>query len=287
MNPDGLICAAHAIGGLLNHRGLTLDQRCRAARDGGFRRIGWGLEDYRRERAAGQSDADIDATLDRHGVAVAEVEFVMIGTAGAADGPASAETRADLLRFAALVGARHLVCAAGGPDAAPDVAAIVRDYRALCEAAGEQGTLALLEAMPWSRISTLAAAAEVVAAAGHPAGGVMLDTWHFHRVGGVPDDVLAVPAAMIRLIQISDAAAPVGDLFEDTIKRRLFPGDGSFALVDLIAALARHGVRAPVSVEVIGEAADRLPPADMARRSFTSTADVLAAAGYEPEFAGL
>jgi len=281
MNPDGLICAAHAIGGFLNHRGLTLDQRCRAARDGGFRRIGWALDDYRRERAAGQADADILATLDRHGVAVAEVEFVMIGTGGSADGPDSAETRADLLHFAALVGARHLVCGAGGPDAAPDLDAIVRDYRALCEAAAERGVLALLEAMPWSRISTLAGAADVVAAADHPAGGVMLDTWHFHRVGGVPDDVRAVPAEMIRLIQISDAGAPVGDLYEDTVTRRLFPGDGGFALVRLMQTLARHGVRASVSIEVIGEAADRLSATDMARRCFTSTASVLAEAGYE------
>jgi len=38
-----------------------------------------------------RSSADTLATLDRHGVAVAEVELVMIGTAGAADGPAPVE----------------------------------------------------------------------------------------------------------------------------------------------------------------------------------------------------
>jgi len=36
-----------------------------------------------------------------------------------------------------------------------------------------------------------------------------------------------------------------------------------------------------VSIEVIGEAADRLSATDMARRCFTSTASVLAEAGYE------
>jgi hypothetical protein len=41
-----------------------------------------------------------------------------------------------------------------------------------------------IEPMPWSRLSTLAEAAQVVTMAGHSAGGIVLDTWHFHRVGG-------------------------------------------------------------------------------------------------------
>jgi sugar phosphate isomerase/epimerase len=208
----------------------------------------------------------------------------MIGTTGSGNGSDWAEIRDDLLRFAKLVEARHLVCAAGPPELVQDIAALVRDYRSLCEAAGDQGTLALLEAMPWSSISSIAQAAEVVAAAGHPAGGVMLDTWHFHRVGGVPNDISAVPAHMIRLVQISDAGPPIGDPFDDTVKRRLFPGEGGFALVELMRALTCHGVSAPVSVEVIGEVADRLSASEMARRSFSSTEAVLTEAGFEPSF---
>jgi hypothetical protein len=80
---------------------------------------------------------------------------------------------------------------------------------------------------------------------------------------------------MIRLIQVSDAGKPEGDLFEDTIRRRLFPGEGIFDLVGLFRFLERRGVSAPISIEVIGEAADRLSPLEMARKSFSTTASVL------------
>jgi sugar phosphate isomerase/epimerase len=280
MDPDALICAAHALGGYLNHRGLMLAERCRAARAGGFRRIGWALEDYRRERREGRSDADIVAILTDEGIEVAEIEFSKVGTVTSQDGTDWAAVREALAHLASVVKPRHLVCAVGLPGESGDHGAIVRDYRVLCGIAEDVGMLALLEAMPWSRISTIAAAGTIVAEADHPAGGIVLDTWHFHRVGGKPDDVRQLPAAFIRLIQISDAGPPVGDLFEDTVKRRLFPGEGGFALLDLLRAAAQHGVRAPVSVEVIGEVGDSLPVGEMARRSFVTTTALLEQSGF-------
>ncbi len=87
---------------------------------------------------------------------------------------------------------------------------------------------------------------------------------------------------MIRLVQISDAGPLVGDMFEDTVRRRLFPGEGDFRLVELLRRVAQLGVRAPVSVEVIGDTADQLTPAEMARRSCVTTEAVLAEAGFVP-----
>lgn len=282
MSQDSLICAAHSVGGFLNHRGLSLAERCGAAAEGGFGCIGWALEDYERERARGRSDADIRAILADFDVKVAEVEFTTVGMAPGTHGEDWPRIRRDLLRLAGLVEARHLVCAACLPgEALADARAIARDYRSLCEDAAALGVLALLEAMPWSRIRSLGEAAEVVAMADHPAGGLVLDTWHFHRIGSQPIDVKSVPASFVRLIQISDAGPLDGDLFEDTVKRRLFPGEGGFPLVETLRMAAEHGVRAPVSVEVIGEAADRLTTAEMARRSFATTAAVLKEAGFE------
>jgi len=282
---NALISAAHAIGGFCNHRQLSLAERCRAAAEGGFRAIGWALDDYRAERSAGRSDADILAILADHGVAVPEVEYLEVG-AEAATGGTAGQDRRDLLHLAALVQARHLVCVA--PTASglsPDQETrmrIVRDYRSLCEDAATVGVMPLLEAMPWSILASLAAAAEVVEMAGHSSGGLVLDTWHFHRIGSAPEDLCTVPADMVRLVQISDAGPMVGDFFEDTVKRRLFPGEGEFPLVETLRVAARHGVRAPVSVEVIGDAADRLTPSGVARRSLETTQAVLQAAGFDP-----
>ena len=69
------------------------------------------------------------------------------------------------------------------------------------------------------------------------------------------------PGQRIFAIQVCDAGPPQGRPFEDTMKRRLFPGEGEFPLATLIATLRLIGCQAPVSVEVF---ADPLSPEQQA-----------------------
>lgn len=61
------------------------------------------------------------------------------------------------------------------------------------------------------------------------------------------------PGQRIFAIQVCDAGPPQGRPFEDTMKRRLFPGEGEFPLAALIATLRLIGCQAPVSVEVFSD----------------------------------
>ena len=61
------------------------------------------------------------------------------------------------------------------------------------------------------------------------------------------------PGQRIFAIQVCDAGPPHGRPFEDTMKRRLFPGEGEFPLATLIATLRLIGCQAPVSVEVFSD----------------------------------
>ena len=61
------------------------------------------------------------------------------------------------------------------------------------------------------------------------------------------------PGQRIFAIQVCDAGPPQGRPFEDTMKRRLFPGEGEFPLATLIATLRLIGCQAPVSVEVFSD----------------------------------
>ena len=72
------------------------------------------------------------------------------------------------------------------------------------------------------------------------------------------------PGQRIFAIQVCDAGPPQGRPFEDTMKRRLFPGEGEFPLATLIATLRLIGCQAPVSVEVF---ADPLSPEQQASKA--------------------
>ena len=56
----------------------------------------------------------------------------------------------------------------------------------VCDRAADRGLVLQLEAMPFSGIPDLAAARSIVELAGRDNGGLMLDTWHLFRSGGLP-----------------------------------------------------------------------------------------------------
>jgi sugar phosphate isomerase/epimerase len=141
--------------------------------------------------------------------------------------------------------------------------------------------LVALEFLPWSGIPDAAAAWAVVRAADRPNGGINLDAWHHFR--GAQDDamLLAVPADRYVAIAINDADAEVvGDLVEDTTRRRRLPGAGNFALVEWLRLLDRHGVTAPVTVEILSDEQNALAPAEAAGRSIRAARAVMAEAAF-------
>lgn len=246
-----------------------LAERIAAAAEAGFAGVSLFPHDYHRARAAGLSDADLRALLRDHSVAIAEIDPLLAWLPGAEAGVTDAgraflETdEGGFYAIADAVGARSINAALADPgDASLD--AIADAFGALCERAAGHELLVTLEFLPWTRIRDCATAAAIVARAGAPNGGVMLDAWHRLRSGA---PIATIDAARVRGIQICDApAAAEPDAVEETLHRRRLPGEGDADVPSLLRHLAAGGCDAPIGVEVFSDALAAEPLRDVARR---------------------
>lgn len=186
-----------------------------------------------------------------------------------------------MLESAQALGARHLLVV--GLD--DDEARTVDTFAALCAEAEPYGVRPALEFMRMSSVPTVQDADRIVAAAGHPAGAVLVDPLHLARSGGSPADVAPLAAAhpdRYPYVQLCDAPrrAPgdgtTRDLYVEAVQHRLNPGDGELPLRGLLDALP-DGI--PISVEApVAALADR-PPAARARTSLHAARALLESVG--------
>ena len=268
-------------------RGAGFRDRVGAAAAAGFAGIGLATRAYARLREQGWSDAALGAVLDDAGVRLVEVEGLLGFSsggevrAGVLAGRRYADPAAERLAFdmADAFGVRHLtVTSAFDGVLEPDAAAA---FAGLCDRAAEHGLLVALEPMACSTVPDLAAAVRLVADAGRPNGGLCVDSWHLYRGGGDERQLRDVPAELVLVVQLDDGPVrPVDpDYLVDTLHHRQLPGGGELPLPAFLAALAWAGVRAPVSVEVLSDELDLLPPAEAALLAADATRRVLRAAG--------
>jgi sugar phosphate isomerase/epimerase len=147
-----------------------------------------------------------------------------------------------------------------GPPAS-DPLALAEPLRDLAEQAAAHGTRVAIETMPFSAIATVPMGAEIVAAAAHPAAGLLVDAWHVFRANTTLDELRAtLRPQMIFGVELDDAAPEVvGTLFEDTVDRRLLCGDGSFDLTGLVATLRSLDFDGPWGVEILSTSYRALP----------------------------
>ena len=163
-----------------------------------------------------------------------------------------------------------------GPAIA-DPTSLVEPLRELADQAVAHGTRVAIETMPFSAIATLPMGAQIVAAAAHPAAGLLVDAWHVFRAGTTLAELrAALRPEMIFAVELDDAAAQViGTLFEDTVDRRLYCGDGSFDLTGLVALLREFGFDGPWGVEILSTSHRALPVGDALALAATSALSVL------------
>jgi sugar phosphate isomerase/epimerase len=163
-----------------------------------------------------------------------------------------------------------------GPATANPMA-LAAPLRDLADQAAAHGTRVAIETMPFSAISTVPMGAEIIAAAGHPAAGLLVDAWHVFRADTSLDDLrAALRPEMIFGVELDDAAPEVvGTLFEDTVNNRLFCGDGSFDLAGLVATLRDLGFDGPWGVEILSTSYRALPVGDALKQAAESTLTLL------------
>jgi sugar phosphate isomerase/epimerase len=191
------------------------------------------------------------------------------------DGPGRArsdELRQFLLTAAQALGARHLKVTPDTSGAPWEPEHWATEFALLAEQSADAGARLGIEFLPWSNIATAHDALRLVESAGHPAGGIVIDVWHVERAGTPPEDLAAVPLSRIVGVELNDADSDVvGTLFEDTVDRRRYCGQGAFNLVDIIDALRATGWTGPWGVEILSTEHRRLEVHQAAARAAGTT----------------
>lgn len=237
-----------------------VEQRIAAAAAGGWQ--GFGL--VHADLMALQRDrplAELRRMLDDHGIAQLELELIENWWTRGEEREVADRVRRDILTAAEILGATTVKV---GPDTAgpADPARLAEAFAELAAEAEAHGTRVALEFLPWAgAMRDLRAGIDLVAEVAHPAGGLCLDIWHVARAG-TDYSVIAdeLPAEHLFAVELNDAAAePVGTLFEDTVHRRLLPGEGSFDVPAFIDAVRATGYTGMWGVEMLSDRHRSLP----------------------------
>ena len=229
--------------------------RIDAAAAAGFAAVGLYLRAWERLRSDPAAVEAIDAALDRTGIVISNIEVVR-GWAQPDRADDSCIAQEQLaFQMADRFGCRYLQAIG---DYSGSIAEAAAGFGDLCDRAADHGLAVGIEWVPsMTNIQTAADAAEIVAAADRDNGGFCVDSWHLTRSTNRVDDIRDLPGDKIFAVQLNDGPvtppAPTeraDDYMQDCLTNRVPPGDGEFALIDMVRALDEVGSRAPLGLEV-------------------------------------
>ncbi|WP_330336756.1 bifunctional sugar phosphate isomerase/epimerase/4-hydroxyphenylpyruvate dioxygenase family protein [Streptomyces sp. NBC_00557] len=179
-----------------------------------------------------------------------------------------------------------LVCSSVSPDAVDDDARAAGQLARLADLAQESGVRVAYEALAWGRhVNTYEHAWRIVEAAGHPALGVCLDSFHILSRGCDPKGIEDIPGEKIFFLQLADAPLLAMDVLQWSRHYRCFPGQGGFDLAGLLRHVLAAGYEGPLSLEVFNDVfrqADAGPTAVDAHRSLLLLREAAGAAELPP-----
>ncbi|MFD7458295.1 MULTISPECIES: bifunctional sugar phosphate isomerase/epimerase/4-hydroxyphenylpyruvate dioxygenase family protein [unclassified Streptomyces] len=175
-----------------------------------------------------------------------------------------------------------LVCSSVSPLAVDDDALAAEQLSGLADAAAEYGVRIAYEALAWGRhVNTYDHAWRIVEAAGHPALGTCLDSFHILSRGSDPKDIEDIPGEKIFFLQLADAPLLAMDVLQWSRHYRCFPGQGGFDVAGLVRHVLHTGYSGPLSLEVFNDVfrqAEAGPTAVDARRSLLLLQETVGAA---------
>ena len=220
--------------------GAPVEVTLEAARDAGFQMVG--LDVFSLD-AAGLAPGAARALLDRHGVRCFEV----LGLAVNASDDETMDAARRAARWVGETGAAWVLTVVDSPV---DDALVDRFGRAADVVRDAGGRLAL-EFLPYLPVATVAGARALCDSVGADRAAVLVDSWHVFRGADTLEQVAAMPADSIAYVQFDDALPLAGDLADEVMARRVWPGEGEFPLAEFRDAIRATGYAGPVSVEVL------------------------------------
>lgn len=250
---------------------VPITERIQAVADTGWAGMGLAQDDLLVLRDE-PGFATLAESIGTAGLRHVEVEILTDWWETGAKRTASDTMRALLVDAAAELQARHIKIGTAFGTALDSIDPLVSPLRDLADHAADRDVRLAIEAMPFSMVSSVPMAADLVRAVDRPNCGVLVDSWHVFRAHTAIADLRSSLSSDILFgVELDDAAETVqGTLFEDTRDRRRFCGEGAFDLIGLIQALTDIGWNGPWGVEIISEefrALDVTTALDRARRT--------------------
>ena len=164
-----------------------------------------------------------------------------------------------------------LVCSNVSPASIDDDARATADLAEMAERAHKRGLRVGFEALAWGRnVNKWRHAWKIVEAAGHPALGLIVDSFHTLALGEDLSGLSEVPADKIFLAQLADAPKLSMDVLSWSRHFRNFPGQGQLPVASFVRDLIAAGYRGPLSLEIFNDEFRSAPARLMARDGLRS-----------------
>ncbi len=246
-----------------------LAETLRVARETGWPAIELRRADFVRAAEAGQPAEAVIDLVRASGLAVACVgaEFGWMWSRGA-ERQRLMRVFAEQCARAAALGCATVMSPVDKGTGAPGQA--VAGVREVGELASAHGVRVALEANSQAeQLNTLGRLREVLARAGHPCCGLLVDTYHLQRSGDGLTALEDVAGDEIVYVQYSDV--PASGLEPGKALDRLPPGLGVVPFKDVFRVLAAKGYTGYVSYEAPNPAAWVRDPAEVAREALAAT----------------
>jgi sugar phosphate isomerase/epimerase len=238
LRADPFSCAPDDLQAIITAAGLA-----------GFRTASLWRMHYEMAKAGGLRDGDLLSWLEEAELSVLVVEAGVEWANGVSK--ALADEADGLFAMAQLVGATHVLTVTMN-EGELDVAAARSGLTAFADRAADAGLSLSIEWLPWSVLPTLSSAWDLIESVDRDNVGLVFDNWHWLRQPGGPQpDVLrTIPGERLHLLQLCDApATPDGPMLEETMTRRLLPGEGATDWVELAHVLGEIGARPIIAPE--------------------------------------
>jgi len=269
-----------------DHSPWDFRSRAEAAGRAGYRGIGFKQADLRRILQR-YSLSEIGQILADNGLRHVELEALFDWFADGERRRVSDDDRRLLLSTAEALGAHHIK-AAGDFSAAAWATETMHDaFQVLAAQAREVGTCVSLEPIAFSSIPDIDTALAVLGDSAGRGGGLMLDSWHVFRGQMSLSQIAGLPSGVIAGVELDDGSlTPTGSELEDTLDRRLLPGEGEFDLRGFIAAARTAGYHGPWGVEILSRTQRARSLEQAALLSYAATLRLFAFAAEQSDRSG-
>ena len=216
----------------------------------------------------------VDAGLTVEG-AIGFPDWIVDDDARRAKGLERAKREMDLM---AQIGARRFAAPPAGATDLPklDLLKAAERYRALLEEADKIGIVAELELWGFSKnLNRLGECVFVAMETGHPKACVLADVFHLHKGGSDYRGMRLLGPDAIQVFHMNDFPIdPPREKIDDSF--RIYPGDGSAELVEILRALRANGGQKVLSLELFNRTYWTQAPLEVAK---TGLAKMKAVAG--------